>query len=145
MKNYEYIVSACLAGKNCKYNGGNNACEAVISLVQQDRALAICPESLSGLPCPREPSERRGNEFVSRSGKNVTKEFEKGASLALKAALKSGAKKAVVKSRSPSCGYKKIYDGSFSGKLCNGNGLWTEHLLNNGFEIFTENDLPHDI
>lgn len=141
MNNYEYVVSACLAGLNCKYNGGNNACQAIVKLVREGKALPICPESLGGLPCPREPSERTGNEFFSYSGKNVTKEFERGATLALEQALRSGAKRAIVKSRSPSCGYREIYDGSFSGKLCNGNGLWTEYLLKNGFNIYTENDL----
>ena len=142
---YEYVVSACLAGRHCKYNGGSNPCAQAIRLVKEGKALPVCPESLSGLPCPREPSERSGGKFFSKSGKEITEEFCKGAEIALKISLESGAKKAIVKSRSPSCGLGSIYDGSFTGKLISGNGIWTESLLRNGFVIFTEENLPDNL
>lgn len=141
-KQYEYIVSACLAGHFCKYDGGSNPCDFVQKLVAKNVALPICPETLSGLPCPREPSEKRNGRYYSKSGKDLTDYFEKGGTLAMDAAIKSGACKAILKSRSPSCGYGKIYDGSFTGALCEGNGAWAEKLLKNGFEIFSEENLP---
>ena len=142
---YEYVVSACLAGRRCKYNGGSNPCDQVVRLVKEGKALPVCPESLSGLPCPREPSERIGDKFFSKSGKDITEEFCKGTNQALKISLESGARKAIVKSRSPSCGFGSIYDGSFSGKVTSGNGIWTESLIRNGFVIFTEENLPDNL
>lgn len=141
----KYIVSACLTGKNCKYNGKSNPCPAVIKLYKKGLAIPICPETLGGLPAPREPSEQRDGKIYSASGKDLTKEFYSGAEKAYRLALKSGVKKAILKSRSPSCGYKVIYNGLFDGGLTPGNGIWTEKMLTTGFEIYTEDNLPEEL
>lgn len=145
MTKVEYIVSGCLAGLHCKYNGGSNPVAQVIRLCEEGKAIAVCPESLSGLPVPREPSEWKGNRVFSKSGKDVTDEFEAGSTKALELALKSPAKKAILKARSPSCGSGEIYDGSFSGKLCAGNGIFARKLIKEGFEIYTEDNLPPEL
>lgn len=142
----EYIVSACLAGFNCKYNGRNNTCDIVQKLYQAGKAIPVCPETLGGLKAPREPSEIKSNGTVkSKSGKDLSSSFEKGAILAMDIAKQSGCLKAIVKERSPSCGLGTIYDGSFSGTLRKGNGKWTEKLLAAGIEVWTEENLPLEL
>lgn len=141
----KYVVSACLTGQNCKYNGKSNPCEPVLALWRANLAIPICPETLAGLERPREPSEQREGKIFSKSGQNLTEEFTKGADLALKKAQASGAKKAILKSRSPSCGAGVIYSGNFDGTLKPGDGLWTQKLKQAGFEIFTEENLPPEI
>lgn len=138
----EYVVSACLAGRNCRYDGGSSPCAAVIRLVEQGRALPVCPETLSGLPVPREPSEQKQGKVFSRSGEDLGREFEKGAERAFEIALASGANKAILKARSPSCGVGQVYDGSFTKRLVSGNGLFTARLLAAGFEVMDEDHLP---
>lgn len=146
VKNHvKYVVSGCLAGLKCRYDGGTNPCEAVIELCRLGKAVPVCPESLSGLPVPREPCEQKHGKVISRNGEDVTERFEIGANLALEKALASGARLAILKSKSPSCGYGQIYDGTFSKKLCAGNGIWTEKLINAGFKVFDENNLPEVI
>lgn len=141
----EYVVSACLAGFKCRFDGESRPCAEVVKLYQEGKALPLCPESLSGLKVPRAPVEWQNGQAINRDGEDKTEYFEKGAQKALEKALASGCKKAIVKSKSPSCGYGKIFDGSFSHKLCDGNGLWTQKLIENGFEIYTEENLPEDI
>lgn len=141
----KYVVSACLTGLNCKYNGKSNPCPAVIALWMAGRAIPICPETLAGLEKPREPSEQRGNKVYSKSGRDLTSEFAKGAELALAKALASGATKAILKSRSPSCGSGEIYSGNFDGSLKPGNGIWAKKMKDAGFEIFTEENLPQEV
>lgn len=140
-----YIVSACLVGVDCKYNGGNNKNDKVIDLVKQGRAVLVCPEQLGGLPTPRLPSEIQDKEcqrlVVSTSGEDVTEQFLKGAKETLNIANMMNIKKAILKSRSPSCGYGKIYDGSFTKTLKDGNGFTAELLISNGIEIFNEESL----
>lgn len=138
----EYVVSACLAGKSCKYNGGSSPCLQVMELVRLGKARVICPECLGGLKIPRPPCECLGERVISKDGEDVTEKFRLGAERALIAAQKTGAKKAILKSRSPSCGYRQIYDGTFSRRLVPGNGHWAEKLEQAGFTIFTEEDFP---
>lgn len=138
----EFVVSACLAGQKCRYDGSSRPCAAVIKLVKDGRALALCPEALSGLPVPRDPCEQRQGKVVSRNGKDVSLEFEEGAARAFEIALASGASKAILKARSPSCGRGRIYDGSFSKRLIDGNGLFAARLLAAGFEVTDEDNLP---
>lgn len=138
----EYIVSACLVGHNCRYDGGSSPCEEVIRLVKTGRAIPVCPEAYSGLPVPRPPCEQKGEKVVSKDGKDVTAEFEKGANKAFEKALAAGCKKAILKARSPSCGVGQIYDGSFSKTLVNGNGLFAQKLINAGFEVYDEEHMP---
>lgn len=140
-----YIVSACLAGFKCRFDGNSKPCEKIVRLYREGRAKPVCPESMSGLKSPRPPAEWRNGRAIDKTGADKTAFFEKGAEKALEKALASGCRRAIVKSRSPSCGYKLIYDGSFTHTLCEGNGIWTQKLLDNGFEIYTEENLPEEI
>lgn len=137
----KYLVSACLAGLNCRYDGLSHPCAAVVELYQSGRAVLACPETLAGLPAPRPPSEQSHGRVISRDGQDLTYEFEKGATRALAIALQSGCDKAILKARSPSCGIGVIYDGSFTGTLCPGNGIFTQKLLAHGFEVTDEEHL----
>ena len=137
-----YIVSACLAGVDCKYNGGNNLDKEVLKLVKDGRAVLVCPEQLGGLPTPRLPSEivdtMEGRKVLLNNGEDVTREFLKGAKETLKIAKMMNIKKAILKQRSPSCGYGKIYNGSFSKVLKDGKGITARLLEENGIEIINE-------
>ena len=134
------LISACLLGANCKYSGGNNALppETLAALRKTYRLIPVCPEVAGGLPVPREPSERQGARVVSRSGRDVTAEYRRGAETALRLAARFGCRKALLKERSPSCGNGKIYDGSFSGRLVPGNGVTAELLMVQKLEILGE-------
>lgn len=134
------LVSKCLAGCPCRYDGESNLCEAVKCLVDDGLAVTVCPEESGGLPTPRLPSERRGNSVVNREGVDVTEAFEKGAAEALRIARENDCRIAVLKARSPSCGIGEIYDGSFSGVLKSGNGVAADLLKNSGITVLTEED-----
>ncbi|KGK87679.1 DUF523 domain-containing protein [Clostridium sp. HMP27] len=141
-----YLVSSCLAGVNCRYDGDNNENKDILNLVKEGKAIAVCPEQLAGLSTPRVPCEiivgKNGNKkIVNKDGEDLTKEFMTGAEKTLAVAKAIGIKKAILKSKSPSCGCGSIYDGTFSGKLIKGNGFTTELLIKSGFEVYTENDL----
>ncbi|WP_291578809.1 DUF523 domain-containing protein [Clostridium sp. UBA6640] len=141
-----YLVSACLAGVDCRYNGSNSENKFILQLVKEGKAIALCPEQLAGLPTPRPCCEiiidESGNKkVVGKDGQDFTKEFIEGAEKTLAIANIIGIKKAILQSKSPSCGCGFIYDGNFSGKLIKGNGLTTEILINNGIKVYTENDL----
>jgi uncharacterized protein YbbK (DUF523 family) len=135
------IVSACLADVHCRYDGGGKPCEAVIRLVAEGKAIPVCPEQLGGLPTPRLPAEIVKNKVIRKDGVEVTAEFERGAREALLLARLVGAKTAILKARSPSCGCGKIYDGTFSGKPVDGNGVFAELCKQNGMEVKTEEDI----
>ena len=132
------IVSACLLGADCKYSGGNNKDERVIALENDFELIPVCPECFAGLPIPREPSEIREGRVFSKSGKDLTKEFLTGAEHTLYIAQENNCPAALLKERSPSCGFGLIYDGSFTGKLTEGNGLTAELLDENGIAVFGE-------
>ena len=137
------LVSACLMGFDCKYSGGNNALspETLDALRRSFRLIPVCPETAGGLPTPREPSERRGERVVSRDGRDVTAAFQKGAALTLRLAERYGAKRALLKCNSPSCGSGSVYDGSFSGKLVPGDGVTAELLKSRGISVVGDNVL----
>lgn len=135
------LVSACLLGKDCKYNGKNNYKQEVIGFCQGKDCIPICPEELGGLPTPREPSEIIGDRVVSSSGRDVTEEFKRGARRSLKLALEHGAQVAILKNRSPSCGCGEVYDGSFAKALRPGNGITSQLFLENGISVYSESDL----
>ena len=148
------IVSACLCGINCKYNGGNNLDERVLKLLKEGKAIPVCPEQLGGQQTPRVPHEIvRGTGIDVLQGKakvlgegddesdDVTSEFIKGAYETLKIAETVGASVAILKTRSPSCGVSEIYDGTFSGTKRLGNGVTAELLLSKGMQVFTEESL----
>ena len=109
-------VSACLLGENCKYNGGNNYSEKVMDFIGGHEVLAICPEVLGGLPTPRESAEIVDGVVSHKDGSSVDVEFRRGAEIALKMVLENQVDLVILQSRSPSCGVKSIYDGTFSGK-----------------------------
>ncbi len=144
------LVSACLAGVNCKYNGGNNNSEKIAAMVAAGEALPVCPEQLGGCATPRPAGEISGGtgadvldgkcSAVRKNGEDVTAYLVKGAEETLKIAKLSGATKAVLKARSPSCGCGAVYDGTFSGKLVKGNGVTAELLVRNGIEVVTEEE-----
>jgi len=132
------LISACLMGYNCKYNGGNNALppEVLAALRKRYRLIPVCPEAAGGLPTPRVPSERRGGSVVTRDGRDVTAAFRRGAEIAGKLAERYGARLALLKSNSPSCGSGTVYDGSFTGTLTPGDGVTAEYLKNKNLTIF---------
>lgn len=132
------LVSACLLGENCKYNGGNNYDPAVEMLRERFELVPVCPERLGGLPTPRVPSERAGAKVLSREGADVTDAFHLGAERTLEIAAARGVRRAVLKERSPSCGCGRIYDGSFSGKLVPGMGVAAQLLAENGVQVLGE-------
>lgn len=139
------IVSACLCGVNCKYSGGNNLNEEVLRLLAGGEAIPVCPEQLGGLPTPRPTMEISGGtgadvldgeaRVTSSSGTDATECFVKGAQEVLKIAEVAGAGEAILKSNSPSCGSGRIYDGTFSGRLIDGNGVTAELLIRNGIKV----------
>lgn len=133
------LVSACLLGINCKYNGKNNQNEKVLKLGDKHMLIPVCPEQLGGLTTPREPSERCGDRVINKLGADVTENYIRGAEEALKIAKLFGCKKAVLKEKSPSCGMGKIYDGAFSGTLVEGDGVTVRLLCENGIEVIGEN------
>ncbi len=137
-----YLISACLAGVNCKYDGGNNYNEDIMKLVKNGEAILVCPEQLGGLATPRYPSEvciKNGvRKVFNNQGEDVTQNYERGAQETLELAKKLNIKKAILKARSPSCGCGLIYDGTFSKSKINGNGITAQLLLDNGFEIYNE-------
>ena len=135
------LISACLLGKNCKYNGGNNYTAAVEALKERYDLVPVCPEEDGGLPTPRTPSERLGDRVVSKDGADVTAQFMRGAQLALEAALENGCKAALLKERSPSCGCGAIYDGSFSGTVVPGDGVTAQLLKLHGITIYGESQI----
>ena len=135
------LVSACLLGTNCKYNGSNNKNDKVLEYIKDKEVIPICPEIMGGLPTPRTPSEIVDNKVLTKDGLDVTNNYLKGAEEVLYLAKLFNIKKAILKSKSPSCGKGKIYDGTFNNKLIDGNGITTNLLINNGIEVINELEL----
>lgn len=131
------LVSACLTGENCKYNGGNNYSPAAEALKERFDVLPVCPEQLGGLPTPRVPAERVGDRVLTRDGRDVTGEYRAGAEKALAEARAAGVRYAVLQERSPSCGSGFVYDGTFSGKLIPGQGVTAELLREKGIAVYS--------
>ena len=134
------LVSACLLGICCRYDGKGNPKEAVLSLLDRDdiTLIPVCPEQLGGLTTPRIPSERQGDDVINRAGEHVTLQFVRGAEAALSVAKLYGCNTAILKERSPSCGCGTIYDGSFSGRLIDGDGMTAELLRREGIAVYGE-------
>lgn len=136
-KKEKILVSACLLGVNCKYNGGNNASYEVDEFLKDYEIIPICPEIMGGLPTPRVAAEQKGDKVITQDGKDVTKQYRKGAEECLFLAKKYDVKKALLKLKSPSCGYGQVYDGTFSHTLINKNGVTAQLFLENGIKIIT--------
>ena len=134
------LISACLLGELCRYDGKSNPLpdETIAALRKRYELLPVCPERDGGMPTPRIPSERRGTRVVNREGEDVTDFFVRGAEKAFSLAAAAGCTRALLKERSPSCGSEVIYDGSFSGTLVPGEGVTAERLRSAGIEVFGE-------
>lgn len=135
------LVSACLLGENCKYNGMNNYNNKVIEFIREHEVIAVCPEVLGGLSVPRKPAEIVDGMIMTEEGISVNKEFYEGAALALRRALNGKIDMAILQSRSPSCGVNQIYDGTFSGKLIEGQGIFAEMLKRAGIKVIDAEDI----
>lgn len=122
------LVSACLLGKNCKYNGSNNLNTKLIELLKDHEVIPVCPEMLGGLDCPRIPCEKNGQRIINQAGEDMTLQFITGAQLALDIAKENDIDLAILQRRSPSCGLSVIYDGTFTGKLVSGSGVFAALL-----------------
>ena len=129
------LVSACLLGTCCKYNGGSNAHPAIEAFLKGHEVIPVCPEVMGGLPVPREPAEIVEGRVINRLGISVDREYRKGAALTLDIALRERPELCLLQSRSPSCGLGQVYDGSFSGRLRSGNGVTAKLLLEHGFHV----------
>ena len=145
-----YIISACLCGVNCKYNGNNNTSERCLKLFKEGKAVLVCPEQLGGLSTPRNPVELNnaaseiieGNgKALSSKGEDVTKQFLNGAYETLKIAKELGTNKAILKEGSPSCGANFVYDGTFAGNKIKGKGITAQILEDAGITVFSDEDL----
>jgi len=132
------LVSACLLGTPCRYDGRSKRNGAVCALAEAFELVPVCPEVLGGLPTPRTPSERRGARVVMKDGRDVTAEYRRGAEAALEAARREGVLAAVLKERSPSCGSGEVYDGTFTGALTAGDGVTAALLKANGIAVYGE-------
>ena len=135
------LCSACLLGIKCRYDGKSKPNKRVVELAKKETLIPICPEQLGGLPTPREATEQKGKRVITKSGKDVTKYFKKGARQVLKLAKLLGIKGAILKQRSPSCGCGQIYDGTFSGKIIQGNGVTVSLLKRNRIRVISDEDL----
>lgn len=145
------LISACLLGQACRYNGGHSRHDAALALAKTRAVIPVCPEVLGGLVIPRPPAEIRGGDgeavlagsarVSDRAGTDVTALFIAGAEAVLALAVKHGAKAAVLKARSPSCGVREIYDGTFSGRRVPGRGVTAALLARNGIELWDEEQL----
>jgi uncharacterized protein YbbK (DUF523 family) len=135
------IVSACLLGKNCKYNGGNNYNAAVAEFVKGKEVLAICPELMVGMGCPRTPIEIVNGVLMDRNGNNVDVSMREAVAQAMEMIRKEDIQCAILQSRSPTCGVNQIYDGSFSGKLIAGSGILAQELKRAGYRIIDSENI----
>ena len=139
------MVSACLLGEKCKYNGGNNRSPELLHLLSGHKVIPVCPEVLGGLPTPRVPAEIVNGTVINREGVSVDDAFRRGAKKALEMARQEKPDLIILQSRSPSCGVKEIYDGTFSGKLVPGHGIFAEMALQAGFRVIDAEDAPEII
>lgn len=135
------LVSACLLGISCRYDGRSVPNEQVIALSEKYALIPVCPEIYGGLSTPRTPSERVGERVLMKDGRDVTENYARGAEATLRLAELSGAKYAILKAKSPSCGKGRIYDGTFTGRLVDGDGVTAENLTRVGIKVLTEDEL----
>ena len=135
------MVSACLLGENCKYSGGNNLSPDLLRLLAGHTVIPVCPEVLGGLPIPRSPAEIVNGIVINREGVSVDGPFRLGAARALELARQEKPDLIILQSRSPSCGVKEVYDGSFSGKRIPGRGVFAELALRDGFRVMDVEDV----
>ncbi len=135
------LVSMCLLGENCRYDGKNCLNEEIRELAKDHILIPICPEQMGGLSTPRLPSEIVNDRLVMKDGRDVTDEYEKGRQTALHIAELNDIDYVLLKSKSPSCGKGKIYDGSFSGKMTEGNGYTARLFLEKGYKVYSDEEI----
>ena len=135
------LISECLCGVCCRYDGDHNQIDYLEELKSLYNLIPVCPEVLGGLLTPRPPAERIGDRVQTRNGIDVTEQFKRGAELALAIAIDKNCLCALLKAKSPSCGYGEIYDGTFTGTLVNGVGVTSELLLQHNIQIYTEKNV----
>ena len=135
------MVSACLLGQNCKYSGGNNYSKKVEEFVAGHEVIPVCPEVAGGLPVPRTPCEIVNGKVTDANGISRDREFRKGAEKCVDIAKEKNIDLAILQSRSPSCGVKQVYDGTFSGKLVPGDGIFVQMLKQNGIKVINADEL----
>ena len=136
------IVSACLLGEACRYDGKSKPCEKVKRLAEKYELIPVCPEVFGGLSTPRLPSEMQNDgSFINALGEDVTANYRKGAEETLRIAMENGCKLAILKEKSPSCGVHKRYDGTFTGTLTEKSGITAFLLRENGITVMSEDDL----
>ena len=134
------LISACLLGVPCRYDGKSKPLADIARLRGKYELIPVCPEQLGGLPTPRTPSERRGDRVVMADGTDVTAQYRKGAQTALELYLREGCVAAVLKERSPSCGTGEIYNGTFTHTAISGDGVTAELLKKNGIRVCGESE-----
>ena len=135
------MVSACLLGEPCRYDGGSNRNEGVIALLDGNDVIAVCPEAMGGLPTPRIPSEICNGVVTAQDGTVVDRQFRSGAEMCLEIALRERPDLVILQSRSPSCGVRQRYDGTFSGTLMDGSGVTAALLMEHGFTVVDAADI----
>ncbi|MDO4531893.1 MAG: DUF523 domain-containing protein [Bacillota bacterium] len=135
-------VSACLLGHNCKYSGGNNRSQKVLDYIEGHEVVPVCPEVTGGLPTPRVPVELKDGKAINRDGEDVTEYFCRGVELTMKKVQEEGVSLAILQPRSPSCGSKQIYDGTFAKTLIDGKGMFAQALVEAGIPILDGDDIP---
>lgn len=135
------LVSACLAGVNCRYNGEGAKAPGLKELMELCHLVPVCPEILGGLATPRVPAERSGSRVITRTGQDVTAAYERGAGETARLGELFGCQYALLKERSPSCGRGQIYDGTFSGRLTAGDGVTAGLLAGRGIRVFGESQV----
>ncbi len=134
------LVSACLLGEKCRYDGNDNLVNGISLLQEKYELISICPEVLGGLSIPRIPCEIKDEKVIGKNGQDYTKNFEIGANIALEIVDKYKIRFAVLKSNSPSCGHLRIYNGDFNKTLIDGNGIFSKLLIKQKILIFNENN-----
>ena len=142
MKNI--LVSACLLGEPCRYDGKSKPCDRVIALKGTYNLIPICPEVMGGLPTPRTPSEICGERVLMKDGRDVTENYNRGAQKALEIARENACTVAILKEKSPSCGSGLIHNGLFDGGLVEGDGITTQLLKQNGIRVLGESEITED-
>lgn len=135
------LVSACLLGRSCRYDGKSKPCDSVLALKEKYNLVEVCPELLGGLPIPRIPCEIVGDKVISKNGEDRTNEYTLGAQKALKIAKENNCKYAILKHKSPACSPDSVYDGTFSKTLTNGMGIAARLLSQNGIRVLCEDEL----
>ncbi len=132
------LISACLLGVPCRYDGASKPVPRIELLTERFVLVPVCPEQLGGLPTPRVPAEKCGSCVLTRDGRDVTENYLRGAQEALRIACITGCKAALLKAKSPSCGCGRIYDGTHTGTLTDGNGVTAELLMQHGISVCNE-------